>query len=97
VRLDKVPVQQIPPEQAQQLRVLVKSLEDAMVNGVSPVMMAQTIAQMAPREQLLPFTGTSIEQLIAEVAQVAPESQLATYGGRKFLGSLQQTLKQIIG
>ncbi len=97
VRPPNAPVAQMSPADAQQLRVLVKGLEDAMTNGVNPVMMAQTIAQMAPREQLYPFTNTPIEQLIAEVSSVSPDSQLTSYSGRKFLAALQQQLKQLIG
>ena len=97
VQAATAPAVELTPEAAQQLRVLVKGLEDAMANGANPMMMAQTIAQMAPKEQLHPFTHTPIEQLIAEVSSVAPESQLTSYSGRKFLAALQQHLLQLIG
>lgn len=93
----EVPKEPMPQAEAEQLRVLVKSLEGAMNNGVNPAMMAQTIASMAPPDQLRPFVNTPIEQLMGEVAQVSPESQLATYAGRKFLLALQQQLKQFVG
>jgi hypothetical protein len=97
VRSPSAQVAQMAPAEAQQLRVLVKGLEDAMANGINPIMMAQSIAQMAPREQLGPFANTPIEQLIAEVSSVSPESQLTSYSGRKFLSTLQQHVKQLIG
>lgn len=89
--------QQIPPEALQQMKVLVKGLEESMNNGVSAAMLAQTIAPMAPPGQLKPFADTPIGILINEIAQVSPGSPLTTYNGKKYIAALQQELRKFVG
>jgi hypothetical protein len=97
VRPEATNVSQIPPEAVEQMKVLVKGLEESMNNGVSPQVLAQGISKMAPPDQLRPLVDTPLAQLIGEISAVLPGSPLATYQGKKFVGALQQELRKIIG
>jgi len=97
VRPEAQSTSNIPPEALQQMKVLVKGLEESMVNGVSPATLAQTIISMAPPEQLRPFVDTPVGNLANEISQVSPGSPLTTYQGKKYVGQLQQELRKVIG
>jgi hypothetical protein len=97
VRPEATNATQVPPEMLEQMKVLVKGLEESMNSGVSPAALAQGISGMAPPQQLRPLVDTPLAQLISEIAQVLPGSPLVTYQGKKFVGALQQELRKIIG
>jgi hypothetical protein len=97
VRPEAQNVQQVSPEAMQQMKVLVKGLEESMNSGASAEALAKTISSMAPPEQLRPFVDTPLSQLMNEIAQILPGSTLATYQGRKYISALQQELRKIIG
>jgi len=84
--------QQIPPEAIAQLKALVMGLEEAMKNGAPPEAVAQGIVQVAPKDQIMPFAQTPIEQLSADISNAFPESMLATYGGKKYLKAVQANI-----
>jgi hypothetical protein len=80
----------------QQMKVLIKGLEESMTNNVPVETLAQTISNMAPPQQLKPFVDTPLAQLIGEISQVLPGSPLATYQGKKYIGALQQALRKFV-
>jgi hypothetical protein len=92
-----VSTEKIPPEVAEQMKAMISGLEESMTNGVPPNVLAGTIMQVAPPEQLRPFAQTPIQQLVADIQQVIPESMLASYQGRKYLSALQVELSKLIG
>jgi hypothetical protein len=92
-----ISTEKIPPDVAEQMKAMISGLEESMTNGVPPNVLAGTIMQVAPPEQLRPFAQTPIQQLVADIQQVIPESMLASYQGRKYLSALQVELSKLIG
>ena len=97
VRPEAINTSQVPPEAMQQMKVLVKGLEESMNNQVPPETLAKTISSMAPPDQLRPFIDTPLNQLISEISQVMPGSSLSTYQGKKYVGAIQQEVRKLIG
>jgi len=96
VRSEAPDMTSVPPEAMQQMKVLIKGLEESMTNNVPVETLAQTISNMAPPQQLKPFVDTPLAQLIGEISQVLPGSPLATYQGKKYIGALQQALRKFV-
>lgn len=88
--------QEIPPEAVEQLKGVIKGLEESMNNNVPPQTLSHTIMKMTPRQQAEGLVRAPLPQLIATIQQVAPESMLLTFQGRKYISALQQSLAQLL-